>query len=94
MDVQNLVIVSRYPIQESRQYWHDYIDPPAHRLATAMPIEPTPWPVRWDRPVLHATVGLPDQRGLNVLNLHLRAPTAVFIPGQKLDPARWRTASG
>lgn len=94
MDIQNLVIVSRFPIVASRQYWHDLVAAPTHLAATALPLEPTPQRIEWDRPILHATVALPGGRRLDVLNLHLRAPTAAFIPGQKLDATRWRSAAG
>jgi endonuclease/exonuclease/phosphatase family metal-dependent hydrolase len=94
MDVHNLVILSRFPIESSRQYWHDLVAPTTHALATADPIEPAPLRIEWDRPVLHATVALPADLRLHVLNLHLRAPLAAFIPGQKLDAATWRTTAG
>jgi endonuclease/exonuclease/phosphatase family metal-dependent hydrolase len=94
MDVQNLVVLSRYPIVASHQYWHDLVAPATHLSATATPFDPTPWRIEWDRPILRATIALAEGRTLEVLNLHLRAPTAAFVPGQKLDATRWRTAAG
>jgi endonuclease/exonuclease/phosphatase family metal-dependent hydrolase len=94
LDVQNLAILSRFPFVSARQYWHDLLASPIHVAATAVPFEPAPWHIEWDRPVLHGTIALPGGRRIEVLNLHLRAPIASFIPGQKLDAARWRTTAG
>jgi endonuclease/exonuclease/phosphatase family metal-dependent hydrolase len=94
MDVHNLVILSRFPIESSCQYWHDLVAPTTHALATPDPVDPAPLRIEWDRPVLHATVALPSAHRLHVLNVHLRAPIAAFIPGQKLDAATWSTTAG
>lgn len=94
LDVQNVVILSRFPIVAARQYWHDLVPPPIHKAATAVPFEPAPQRIEWDRPVVHATIALPEDRRLEVFNVHLRAPLAAFIPGQKLDGTRWRTTAG
>ena len=37
--------------------------------------------IEWDRPFLYALVGLPDGRRLHLINVHLRAPRAAFMPG-------------
>lgn len=91
-DKHNLVILSRLPIVESTQHWHDFVAPPTVRLAT------TPSPreehVRWDRPVLEAQIGLPDGRALWIFDAHLRAPCAAVIEGQKTSPTVWRTTHG
>lgn len=94
LDVQNLVILSRFPVSARRQYWNDLVRPPAYRPATAEPAAAGPAPVEWDRPALHAVIALPDGRRLHVLDLHLRAPLAALIPGQKEDPFTWKTVSG
>jgi hypothetical protein len=39
-------------------------------------------------------VTLPGEIRLHAVNVHLRAPIAAFIPGQKLDAAMWRTTAG
>jgi endonuclease/exonuclease/phosphatase family metal-dependent hydrolase len=49
-------------------------------------------PISWDRPLLHAEIGLADGRTLHVLNLHLRAPIAAPVPGRKAGGA-WASAS-
>lgn len=91
-DKHNLVILSRLPIAESVQHWHDFVAPPTVFLAT------TPSPreehVRWDRPVLEARIDLPSGRALWVFDAHLRAPCAAVIEGQKTSPTVWRTTQG
>lgn len=94
MDVQNLVIVSRYPLAWHRQYWHELAPPPEAVMVTAEPRDDTRHKIRWDRPVLHGAVRLPNEKLLHVFNLHLRAPLAAFIPGQKEAPFVWKTVSG
>lgn len=94
LDVQNLVILSRYPIAWSRQIWHTLVPPPGHAPVTAVPTGAGDAVVRWDRPALHAAVRLDDGRLLHVFNLHLRAPLAAFVPGQKEGPFVWKTVQG
>lgn len=92
--VHNLVILSRFPIRGSAELRHDLVEPPCYRPVTAEPAEAEPLPVVWDRPILSATIELPDGRLLHVVNLHLRAPLAAPIAGQKLDALTWRSTSG
>lgn len=94
LDVQNVVILSRLPILWSRQYWHDLVPPPDYAPVTADPPAAGERAVRWDRPALHAALRLGDGRALHVINLHLRAPLAAFVPGQKLGPFAWKTVRG
>lgn len=93
-DVHNLVILSRWPIVERRQVRHDLVSPPAYRPATAQPPADAPAPVEWDRPLLYARLAVPRAPALHVINLHLRAPLAAFIPGQKLAPFVWKSVAG
>jgi endonuclease/exonuclease/phosphatase family metal-dependent hydrolase len=93
-DVHNLVILSRAPIRSSRQLWHDLVGPPSYRLATAEPPATAAAPVRWERPVLTAEIELGLDRPLHIVNVHLRAPLAAFVPGQKVGPFAWRSAAG
>jgi endonuclease/exonuclease/phosphatase family metal-dependent hydrolase len=87
MDRHNLVIASRLPLQSCRQVFPDLVPPPRHGLlrddddAGAV--------LAWERPLLHATLGLAGGRVLHVLNLHLRAPLAVSLPGHKSGPFSW-----
>jgi endonuclease/exonuclease/phosphatase family metal-dependent hydrolase len=90
MDVHNLVILSRFPILESRQIHHDLLapwvwSPPASGASTLNPVE-----ITWDRPALYMRVD-PDSRApLHILNLHLRASRAAPLDARP-DPARRRT---
>lgn len=94
LDVHNLVILSRYPVVAHRQYWQDLIDPPVYRLRTAEPESEAPGAVPWDRPALHAEIDIAPGRTLHVFNLHLRAPLAAFVPGQKAGPFAWKSVPG
>lgn len=92
-DRHNLVILSRFPILDSEQVRHGRVPPPLYEPVTAAP--PTgPQPVEWDRPLLRAEIGLGNSKVLHVFNLHLRAPRAAFVEGQKLDRHTWASVSG
>jgi endonuclease/exonuclease/phosphatase family metal-dependent hydrolase len=94
MDVHNLVILSRYPVSEWRQYRNDLVQAPRFRTMTATPLPPEPQPVPWDRPILYARLDIGGGRGLDLFNVHYRAPLAAFIPGQKSQPFAWKTVAG
>lgn len=94
-DRHNLVILSRWPVVAARLIRHDLVPPPLVRLATAEPAHDAPEPVTWDRPVLHAEIVLPGSgRRLHVFDLHLRAPLASPVPGQKRNAAVWNSVGG
>src|SRR5690606_41870166 len=80
MDVHNLVILSRFPIVEHRQVRHEVVPAPSYRMVTAEPPAEDAAPVEWDRPALHARIDV-DGEALHIVNLHLRAPRASFVPG-------------
>ncbi|MEX2454024.1 MAG: endonuclease/exonuclease/phosphatase family protein [Rhodospirillaceae bacterium] len=94
MDVHNLVILSRRPIGESRQFWNDLVPAPRTRMVTAEPDTGAPADIGWDRPLLYARIDAADGPPLHVFNLHLRAPLAAAIPGQKEAPFVWRSVAG
>lgn len=94
MDKQNLVILSRWPIRERHQVLHDLVPPPQLADVTAAGADGTSRPLRWQRPILHAAIELPDGALLHAINLHLRAPLAAFVEGQKLGPFSWKTSAG
>ncbi len=98
-DRHNLVLLSRWPIAATRLYRHDLVPAPQVRLVTADPAPASADPIPWDRPVLHAEIDLPGGRHqhncrLHVFNLHLRAPLAAPIPGQKKNASTWKTTGG
>jgi endonuclease/exonuclease/phosphatase family metal-dependent hydrolase len=94
LDVHNLLILSRYPMESARQYWHDRVAAPAYRNATGDPPADKPAPVTWDRPALHAAIRAPGGRTVHVFNLHLRAPLAAFVAGEKQGPFAWKSVPG
>ena len=94
LDMHNLVILSRFPIRRGAQIHHQLVAPPAYRLSTASPPAGTATTIVWDRPLLHAEIALPDGRALHVVNLHLRAPLAAVVPGQKASAFVWKSTAG
>jgi endonuclease/exonuclease/phosphatase family metal-dependent hydrolase len=94
LDVHNLVILSRFPILAFGQLRHNLVDRPLYRTVTAIPQPSEAAAVEWERPLLHAEIALEGGKSLHVINLHLRAPLAAPIPGQKQSPLCWRTAAG
>ncbi|MEQ8698553.1 MAG: endonuclease/exonuclease/phosphatase family protein [Bauldia litoralis] len=93
LQAHNLVILSRHPIREQTQVWNDLVPAPVHRFLAADPPDDAPVPVPWDRPLLHARIEV-GGRSLHVLNLHLRAPLASVVPGQKAGSFAWKTTGG
>jgi endonuclease/exonuclease/phosphatase family metal-dependent hydrolase len=91
-DRHNLVVLSRFAIT-GRQLHHDIVAGPSYRTVTAMPPPTLAAPIAWDRPLLHARITLPG-RILHVVNLHLRAPLAAPVAGQKLAPFAWKSVGG
>jgi endonuclease/exonuclease/phosphatase family metal-dependent hydrolase len=92
--VHNLVTLSRYPMRHQREVRHERVQPLLHRYVTGSSAGSEPQPVGFDRPLLLAEIELPGGRGLDVFNLHLCAPRASAIPGEKLSSSQWRTTSG
>ncbi len=93
-DVHNLVTLSRFPIRAARRVLHDLVPPPQYRMVTAIPRPPEQEPITFNRPLLVADIELPGGELLTVINLHLRAPLAAAIPGQKISSFVWRTIGG
>lgn len=93
-DIHNLAVLTRLPVRAVEDIRHDLVAPPRWCPATADPPLEVPQDLSWDRPIQHLTLDLPDGRPLALFNLHLRAPLAAPIPGQKTGPFRWKTVSG
>lgn len=93
-DVHNLAVVTRLPVVEARNIRHDLVEPLRFRRHTALPPDAAAVPLEWDRPLQHLVLALPTGRHLHVFNVHLRAPLAVAVPGQKKGPFAWKTISG
>ena len=90
---RNLVTLSRYEVKSSRQYKHDFAPAPVYRPVTAVPEEEAA-KLTWERPILRATLELPDGNPVDVLNLHLKSKNPTAVAGQKKDPYTWKSASG
>lgn len=93
-DVHNLAILSRYPVLEREEIRQSLVTPPTWIRTTAEPADTAPFPVGWDRPIQRLVVELPGGTPLTVFNLHLRAPLAAAVPGQKSGPFAWKSISG
>lgn len=88
-DVHNLAILSRWPFVRTWQIYHDHV-PPLRSPDLAFGSHATDdGLLRWDRPVLAATIAAPHKQPLHVYNLHLRAPRAVPPKGSyRASPGR------
>lgn len=93
-DHHNLAILSRFPVLDHGQVWHDLVPPPMVRPVSADPPEAEARPVEWDRPILWARLDLGRGRVLHVVDVHLRAPRAAWLPGQKDGAGMWRSVGG
>ncbi len=89
-DKHNLVILSRFAMEDPRQVFHELVAPPMHRPVAADE-DGEPCAVEWDRPFVYAGIRLADGRLVHVINLHLRAPRAAFIPGMKTGGRVWKS---
>lgn len=93
-DERNLIIISRYNINEYHQYKHDFAASPHYQKVTEIPPALEAKPVRWERPILYAQIDLNNGDLLHVINLHLKSRIPSNIDGQKIDNYTWKTASG
>lgn len=93
-DVHNLVVASRWPIHTVRQYQQDLLPPLLCQLVTAEPEMSTPIAVPFDRPILYTTIDAPMPQPLHLITVHLRAPLAAVIPGQKTGQFTWKSLDG
>jgi endonuclease/exonuclease/phosphatase family metal-dependent hydrolase len=92
LDIHNLVILSRWPLENVREVRNDYVTPPRYQPATADVRSEDA--VNWDRPILAVEAALPEGRRLNLFNVHLRAPRAAPVAGQKRGAEVWKSVGG
>lgn len=92
-DQRNLVILSRYPIVDTRIIRGSAGPRPRYQMATANPPDTTADPLDWERPLLYVQIDLGGGRILHLINVHLKSKLATSIPGQMLDAYTWRTVS-
>ena len=93
-DVHNLVTLSRFPICTHREVRHHLLAPASYRSKTAIPAETEARSIRFDRPILVTQIEAPGGDLLTVINVHLRAPLAAAVSGQKIEPFVWKTVGG
>ena len=93
-DRHNLVILSRFPILGTEEIWNHLVEPPLYRAATSDPPQDAPKPIQWDRPFLYADLDLGNGQKMVVVNVHLRAPRAAYVPGQKRGQHNWKSMPG
>jgi endonuclease/exonuclease/phosphatase family metal-dependent hydrolase len=92
-DVRNLVVLSRFPIQEHQQL-KNTSGAPAYQKVTAQPPETVARPVEWERPILYARLDMGGGRSLHLYNVHLKSKLPTQITGQKKDQHTWKSARG
>jgi len=80
-DVHNLAILSRWPIVATRQIYHDLVAKWRWSVLGEDSKEANAVEVAFDRPLLYAAIDLPASGSLHLINLHLRAPRPVPLPG-------------
>ncbi|MEI2386779.1 endonuclease/exonuclease/phosphatase family protein [Breoghania sp. JC706] len=90
----NLVVLSRFPIASSRDILNDYVEPPRWLRRHADPPDDAAPAITFDRPILAVAARLPAGRLLHLFCVHLRAPLAAPVPGQKLSASAWKTVPG
>jgi endonuclease/exonuclease/phosphatase family metal-dependent hydrolase len=93
-DVHNLAVVTRLAVIEEHNIRHNFVEPLQFRRHSAIPSDDAAVPLVWDRPLQHLVLALPGGRHFHLFNVHLRAPLAAAVPGQKAGPFAWKTVSG
>ena len=77
-DVHNLAILSRWPFAATRQFHHDLV---AKWRWSPLGEESDDIEIAFDRPLLYGAIDAPGAGPLHLINLHLRAPRPVPLPG-------------
>lgn len=72
-DKRNLVVVSRYPISEIKQYINNFIPSLLYRKITSIPSEEEAKIIRWERPILYTKIDIRQDFKIHLINLHLRS---------------------
>jgi endonuclease/exonuclease/phosphatase family metal-dependent hydrolase len=76
-DIHNLVILSRWPIEEHQQIYHTLLPQWEWRPPSDNGVYQPAITIKWDRPSLYARISLPNGLPLHIINSHLRAPRPV-----------------
>jgi exonuclease III len=93
-DIQNLVVVSRFDILESRQYLNELVPAPKYDTVTEQPPKDQVKKIAWERPIFYTKIKVKDDFVFHLINLHLKSRLPIDIPGQKKDEYTWKSAAG
>ncbi len=91
LDRHNLVILSRYPVEDVRVLFHARVEAPLWRPSSSGGQGGVPEPVRFDRPILQVRLDIGGPKPLHVFAVHLRAPIAAALPDGKSSATCWKT---
>jgi endonuclease/exonuclease/phosphatase family metal-dependent hydrolase len=90
---RNLVVLSRFPINQVENIRHSKNIAPYYRKITAVPKEEEAEVVEWERPILYLRIDLGNNRTLFLLNIHLKSKIPSDIKGQKQGNYIWLSVS-
>ncbi|MBT4880327.1 MAG: endonuclease [Alphaproteobacteria bacterium] len=90
-DKHNLVILSRFPFEQKEQYHNDLVSPPQFSPTNTVGNGEGSSEIIWDRPFIYGRIPIENGKTLHIINLHLRAPRASHIAGQKVKASTWKT---
>lgn len=89
-DRHNMVVLSRFPVLESRIHHEAAMHVPLWQPDHASPALEAPQPLSFDRPVLELQLDIGSAAPLHLFVVHLRAPIAAPIPGGKTASKVWK----
>jgi len=85
---RNLVLLSKYPIQNPKHYYHDLVERPKwKRITTTNPTASDN--ILWERPIFHCEIKLGNNKILHAINLHLKSKIPTNIEGQRHETKSW-----
>lgn len=85
---RNLVILSKYPIQNLKHYHHNLVEKPKWKIMTRNPPSSDDT-VTWERPILCCEIKLGNNKVIHAINLHLKSKIPVKIVGQQNPTKYW-----
>ncbi|MBS8261963.1 endonuclease/exonuclease/phosphatase family protein [Roseibium polysiphoniae] len=92
-DRHNLLVLSRYPIDEVQVLYHARVEPPLWRPKTTGADDIGEDLMRFDRPILQVKLDIGAEQFLHLFVVHLRAPIAAALPGGKCGASCWKSSS-
>ena len=93
-DIHNLAVISRLAVLGVEDLRHKLVMPALYRRRTAEPPDEAHHAIEWERPIQHVSLQLAGGSVLHLFNVHLRAPLAANVPGQKSGPFAWKSVPG